>query len=142
MGWFSKVFSTPIDNILGFNPQNVGISAALATPGGEAAVSAAVGAAIGAGSVIAPGATTIPKAATTDPATNTPTPPPAGTSFDQVQSYLNAKAQQAYIEQQKAFIEQLRYRPSAIPSTFLQTQEGQNMIKFGGIAALLWLFLG
>lgn len=77
-----------------------------------------------------------PPVGTTDPATNTPTPTPAQTSYDQVKSYLNAKAQQAYIAALKT--------PTRVaePPTFLQTEEGQKMLKFGIVGLIAWLFLG
>jgi len=75
---------------------------------------------------------------TTLPATNTPTPAPAQTSFDRVQSYLAA-------QRQKSFNEQLKQKSTAEPEfgppSFSQTVEGQKMIKLVMYAALAWLFL-
>jgi len=82
-----------------------------------------------------------PPVATTDPATNNvpPTAAPAQTSYDEVKSYLAAKAQQAYI---KAFTKEPEYGAYGPPApTFLQTEEGQKMIKFGIIGFIAWLFL-
>lgn len=78
-----------------------------------------------------------PAIATTDPATNTPTPTPAQTSFDQVKSYLNAQAQRAFMLKLK----QSSKSPEFGPPTFSQTEQGQKLIKLGIVAALAWLFL-
>ena len=132
MGFFDKIFSTPIDNILGFNPQKVGISAATSTPGGQTGVSTVVGAVGSVGDVIPAGSTTL-SPSTTDPATNTPTPAPAQTSFDRVQSYLNAKAQQAYIAQ----VRQISQSAPVVTPKRLD----DKLVTYGIWAALAWLFL-
>lgn len=77
-----------------------------------------------------------PQVATTLPATNTPTATPAQTSWDQTQSYLNAQAQRAFLQQ----LSNIK-SPAAVPPTFTQTVEGQKIIKIGIMAVILWLFL-
>lgn len=110
MGFFSDVFSKVTDDILGFDPPKVGKVA----PAPQPAV------------------------ATTDPATNSPNPAQAQTSFDQVQSYLAMQSQKAFNEQIKQISAS---QPAAGPPTFSQTEQGQKLIKYGIIAAIAWLFL-
>jgi len=86
----------------------------------------------------APAPAAQPTVATTPPTTNTPTPAPAQTSFDRVQSYLAAQRQKSFNEQLKQIS---TAEPEFGPPSFSQTVEGQKMIKFVMYAALAWLFL-
>jgi len=110
MGWFSDTFSWVVDDVLGFDPPKAGAPAPAAQPG----------------------------VATTDQATNTPTPTPAQTSYDEIKSYLQAQAQRDFNLQLKKLTSKT---PVAAPPTFSQTVQGQKLIKVGMVAALAWLFL-
>lgn len=109
MGWFSDAISWVADDVLGFDPPKAGGSSAGAQPA----------------------------VATTEPATNTPTPTPAQTSYDETRSYLQAQSQRAYLESLKQTIK----TPVGEPPTFLQTEKGQQMLSFGIVAFVAWLFL-
>lgn len=110
MGWFSDAVSFVADDVLGFDPPKAGKLPKVAAP----------------------------TVATTEPATNTPTPAPAQASFDRVQSYLAIQSQRAFNEQIKQISTK---QPASAPPTFSQTEQGQKLIRLGIIAALAWLFL-